>query len=422
MKEMYRNIGKLFSANVIAQAVGLLIYPILTRMYSPEDFGLLNLFMSIGGLLIIPATAQYQYAVSLSGKEDESRGAFHAGLICLVGSCLVLCLLPIFSNTISSWFKTPDLARYIWLMPVYICFLGLWNMISHWYVRHKDFDHISRYQVAQNLLSAGIKVGLGALAVVGGLLYGGVGAVVLAGLGTIVVGWNKRIRSLWPCNKETIRNAFHRFRNYPLFAMPSALVNAVNCNIAIWLIAPFFGLADTGYWGMAMLLAFTPISLIADSIYKVLLQNTSMKVNAGQKIGDSFLNYIKQCAWITGPFFAILYATMPWLVKLLLGEGWDETAYMIRCFLPWFFLLCFSLPWSFIPYLFEKQKINLYIEAGMLLSRLLVIGLGIYLHSIHIATVLYSIVSAVVVLIQFIWFGNLVKRHDNSCQTQQARD
>ena len=54
-----KNFSKLLSANIIAQIIGLIVYPILTRIYSPEDFGILNLFLSISGVLVILSTAEY---------------------------------------------------------------------------------------------------------------------------------------------------------------------------------------------------------------------------------------------------------------------------------------------------------------------------------------------------------------------------
>ena len=51
-----RNVGKLLSANIFAQVLGFLVYPILTRLYAPEDFGLLNLFVNIGNILVLLAT------------------------------------------------------------------------------------------------------------------------------------------------------------------------------------------------------------------------------------------------------------------------------------------------------------------------------------------------------------------------------
>ena len=68
-----RNFTKLLSANVVAQVIGLVVYPILTRMYAPEDFGLLNLFMSIGGVLAILSTAEYYYAIVLPKEEKDAE-------------------------------------------------------------------------------------------------------------------------------------------------------------------------------------------------------------------------------------------------------------------------------------------------------------------------------------------------------------
>ena len=62
----------MLSGNAIAQMVGLLFYPLLTRLYRPEDFGLLNLFLSIGGVLVLVANADYHYAVLLPKNEKKA--------------------------------------------------------------------------------------------------------------------------------------------------------------------------------------------------------------------------------------------------------------------------------------------------------------------------------------------------------------
>ena len=198
--------------------------------------------------------------------------------------------------------------------------------------------------------------------------------------------------------------------------MPSSLLNAVNCNIAVWMITPFFGLENTGYWGMAMFLAYTPIGLIADSIYQVLLQNVSTKVSTKQPLGNMFVDYAKRCASVVIPFFALLYVITPWLVRVLLGDGWEDTAQMIRYFLPWLVLYFFSLPWDFLPNLFEKQSTYLIIEFILLLSRLLAIGVGWYVNNLTVVVVAYSMVSALVVLVQLIWYGRLVENYNQRCQ------
>ena len=412
-----RNVGKLLSANIFAQVIGLLVYPILTRMYTPEDFGLLNLFLSIGGVLLILSTAQYQHAVAVTGKEQDAKGVFHAGLLCLVGSSILFFLIPLLAMPISHLFNAPELANYLWLMPLYVFFVGLWQLLSNWYNRNKAFDHISRYQIAQSVFSAGGKVGLGYGSVTGGLLYGTIGAFVFAGFGSLIAGWKRYVVKLWPCKWNAIRDAFQRFRNYPLYMLPSALVNAVNTNIAVWILTPLFGLDATGYFGMAMLLGYTPIHLITDSMYQVLLQNISVRVSEKQPIRKLFIQYMQKCALIVVPFFAILYFIMPWLVRVLLGEGWGETAHMLRYFLPWFALFCFSIPWNFIPLLFEKQRINLGFEIGLLLLRVVAISISGLFHSLTMFVIAYSAASAMILLVQLWWYGDLISQYEQKCQS-----
>ena len=140
-----RNFGKLFSANVVAQVIGLLVYPILTHLYTPDDFGLMNLFLSIGGVLIIMATAEYQYAIVLPKDDKRATAVFHVGLLVLC-SVIALVLLSVpFSRPIASLFNTPSLAHYYWLMPFYVAVSGLWVLLNYYYTHQRQFGRISRY-------------------------------------------------------------------------------------------------------------------------------------------------------------------------------------------------------------------------------------------------------------------------------------
>ena len=88
-----RNFTKLLSANVVAQVIGLLVYPILTRIYAPEDFGLLNLFLSIGGVLTILSTAEYYYAIVLPKNQKDAISVLYVGLGCLLFVSLLIASL-----------------------------------------------------------------------------------------------------------------------------------------------------------------------------------------------------------------------------------------------------------------------------------------------------------------------------------------
>ncbi len=96
MQAVVKNTARLFSANVVSQVVGFLVYPLLTRLYSSSDFGLLNLFVSIGGVLVLIATADYQYAIVLPKDKERVRArvwhcCYHGPLVVTQrGGCLGL--------------------------------------------------------------------------------------------------------------------------------------------------------------------------------------------------------------------------------------------------------------------------------------------------------------------------------------------
>ena len=130
-----RNFSKLLSANIVAQVIGLVVYPILTRIYSPEDFGLLNLFLSIGGVLTILATAEYYNAIVLPKKESESISVVHVCVCLLLLMVGLISITVCFSHEIATIFKSPKLADYYWMMPILVFVLGGWNILNYWYIR-----------------------------------------------------------------------------------------------------------------------------------------------------------------------------------------------------------------------------------------------------------------------------------------------
>ena len=76
---------KLVSGTTLAQAIGILITPILTRLYAPEAFGTLALFTSITSILSVIACMRYELAIMLPESDEEAANLlgvwdFHTNL------------------------------------------------------------------------------------------------------------------------------------------------------------------------------------------------------------------------------------------------------------------------------------------------------------------------------------------------------
>lgn len=137
MNELFKNSTRLLSANMIAQAIGLLVYPILTRIYTPEDFGLLNLMLSISSILVLLSTGEYQYAQVLAPTERKAQAAMKCSLwILLVMTALVVCSVSC-RKPIAHLCKTSEIEEFWWIMPILVFVSGFWTILNYHWTRQK---------------------------------------------------------------------------------------------------------------------------------------------------------------------------------------------------------------------------------------------------------------------------------------------
>ena len=412
--EVVRNTTKLLSANVIAQVVGLLIYPLLTRLYSQDDFGLLSLFVSMGGVLALVGTAEYQYSIVLPSDEKTAVGSWHIGAIILCCVTLLVALSVPFAPQIAGLFKAPTLAEWYWLLPLYVFLMGLWALLNYWFSRHKQFGKIGTYQVTQSLVGAGAKAGFGAAGFTsGGLIVSSILAPLTA-VGLNILTSLKSLNPLRTFDKNATLTAARTYRNFPCFSLPRALVNNVSGNLGVWLLTPAFGLTSVGFFGMAITLAFRPLNVICNSIYQVLFQRTSERVQQHQSIRHIFRQLLSKTALIVGVAFLVLYFVLPILCGWLLGDGWEETGELIRLFLPWLFFSMLVAPICFLADVFGKQKIGLVFEILLVTARAAGLLLGIWKQDFHLAVLAYSLSSALVICAQLVWYLSLINRYERT--------
>ena len=409
-----RNVGKLLSANVIAQAIGLLVYPILTRLYSPEDFGLLNLFISIGGVLVILSTLEWYNAIVLPKQDNEAKAVVHLSLASL-GALIVLLLLTIpFAKPISNLFNQPQLAFYYWLLPIYVLLVGAWNVLNYWYIRIKDYTRISGYQISQSLFSAGYKTSFAFLPTCGGLIYATILSLLCSIALSLIIAGRKLLRPLCTIDRAACKQAATQYSNFPKYSTPRALLNNIVGQLPVLVLTPLFGTRLVGFWGMAIMLSFVPFSTISRALYQVFFKNTAEQVNSKQSVAPFYRRFTLWTLASIIPFFIGLWFFLPVLTAWLLGAEWQTTGEYIRWMLPWLACNILSASTGYLIDIFFKQKVGLLFEILLAVSRVVGVGLGIAMNSFEIAIVGYSIGSAVVNAAQYIWHLSLIRTYEKS--------
>ena len=412
---MVRNAGKLLSANVIAQAIGILVYPLLTRMYAPEDFALLSLFTSIAGVLVLVATAEYQYAIVLPKSDEHARALAHVCVLLLLAMTALICLSLPFAAPIAAMFKAPALATYWWMMPLSVLGLGLWNILNYWYIRRRAFTRASGYQITQSVFSASGKIGLGALGwLQGGMVVATVFAPLLSLLINGALAWRKYLSELLhPCRSD-MRFVAREYANFPKFNLPRALVNSVGLALPVWLLTPHFGLAEVGQLSLAMMAAFVPLNIIARACYQVLYQRVAELVQRRQSIARVLWRF---SLWMTVAFLiglTAVYIFVPQLVTFIFGAEWLEAADIIRALYPYIVLtpICGSV--CFLSDVFAKQKTALWMETGYVAALALALLIGIHTNDFIRTVALFAWVRCAYLAAQLLWYVALSRNYNRT--------
>lgn len=411
-----KNVAKLLSANVIVQAIALIVYPILTRLYSPEDFGLQNLFLSIGGVLVLLSTAEYQNAIVLPKRDEDARALVHIGSIIAFVLTLITVLTIPFAHTIASIFKTPELSRWWWLMPLYIIIMSSWTLLNYYYTRTKQFTIISTYQIVNTLSNSGAKIGFGWSGfTLGGLIISSIIGPLLGLLTSVLSSWRSGISYLLRASTHTERIAVAReYDKFPKYSLSRSTINILSSYLPTFCLTPVFGTSPIGLWSMALTLAFVPINMFNRAVYPVLFQHASECVNTSRSMGGIYRKFTLWALGISIAGSVILFWILPWMVTLLLGDQWSETAEIIRWMLPWLICTVLTASTGALADVFGKQRIGLRFEITLALLRLASIILGIVLNDFMVAIIGYILSSALVSGAQYIWLMSLVKLYDRS--------
>lgn len=398
----------------MAQAVALLVYPLLTRLYTTGQFGLFNIFLSLGGILVLFATLQYEYSIVLPREERQARWCLHAGVAStLVVVVCCIAMLP-FRRSIALLLGAGGLEDYLWMLPVYVCGMALWQLTRYWLLRHRRVDLLSTNQVSQAVISAGGKVAGGYGGLAGGLIAASTAAPLLAWAITLLRTPAALLRTLLRLEHRGTRAAACRYRNFPFFTLPKALLESLSSNLPLLLMAPLFGLDAVGFVGMAMTLAMRPINIVGSSLNQVFYQRAATEVQQHRPVWGLCQRYLLWAFAVAVPVFVALYVWLPAICAWLLGDQWRESGEYIRVMLPWLLLVLMNHPVNFLPDLFGRQRGLFVFTAVRITLQAAALGLGFVLRSPHQTLLLYALAAAVVLVAQLLWFRHLALLHDRT--------
>ncbi len=417
--EFVKNSFFLFLGSAIALLLSLAFYPVFSRMYSPEQFGIFALFTSITGVLAIPASGVYEQAILLPKKDSRARSLVLLAIIITVVQCLIFLLLSLFFRQFIAerLFNSPQLGPFLLLIPFSVFLGNLYSIFTGYSIRKKYFHYISQCSINQ-----GIGVNISKL-VFGLLKYTNYGLI----LGRLVGQLSSTLQLIFQVLKKTpltfheiklalshIKEVAVTYKNFPIYSMPHQLINAVSTSLPIFILSKYFTAHDAGQYSLAAGVLLTPVILFAGSVSKVLYQNIIEMINNQTVVNDEIFKWLRILMPVTGIIFVLFFLVSRSVFIFLFGQEWQEAASISGILLPWVFLVLFTSPLSFVPDIFFKQRKALIIDITYLFLRTVSLAIGVYYKDAFLAIILFVITGCIVLTYNFFWYLSLLKNYNRN--------
>lgn len=399
------NVLKLMSGTVVAQIIGVLITPILTRLYAAEAFGESALFMSMASIIGVVACLKYELAIVIPEKDEDASHVVSVSLFVLITVTLLIAFIVAVGNDfIVRIFNKPGFSNYIGWLPAMVFFLGFNLIMNYWYSRKNKFGRTALSRITISLTTQGVKLGAGFLSMASG------GAIIAANLfGQLAGGVHLALKLFKDTDKfqlvfspVQIKQTALRYKKFPIFSSLSALLNTASQQMPVLVMSYFFESSIVGYYAFGLGLLSLPMALIATSVSQVFYQKAcELKTTGGKEISSQIFVSLFGLGFF--PFASIsLYGKLIFVV--VFGDNWAVAGLYAQLLCIWSLFMFIARPLSMSISVYELQQTGLVLQIILFVLRIGSVFIGGILDNPYLAVALFSVTGAAHCLMTSVWY------------------
>lgn len=309
----------------IAQAIPIAIIPILTRIFSPEDFGLLALYAACVSILGVVATGRYEIAIMLPKDDEDARLLLQLSmLVALFFSFLISIPISIWNAQIARFLGNEDIAVWLYLIPVSVLFTGIYQALTYWNNRQKKFINTAVSRVNQSLFQGFAQTSLGFLQVSGGLICGQFVGIVSGSI--YLLKKDRNYKSLIRKSKiNSIQKQGIKYHKFPTYGVWGALCDAGAVQMPVILLTKFYSNSVTGMFSLTFRVLNMPTSIISSAIAQVLFQKVvEISQTEPEKLNIYIIKMFLLLFIIYFPAVPVLFIWGESLFSIIFGNEWSQ--------------------------------------------------------------------------------------------------
>lgn len=395
-----RSVSILVGGTAGAQLLTIAATPLLTRLYTPNDFGVLAVYMSVLALFTVIANLRYELAIPLPESNDD---AIHIVILCLFITLLMTAL-----SSIVVWIggeqgvlilNVPDLAIYIWLLPVGVFFSGTYQAFNYWAIRTKEFPVLARTKIWQKVAAIIVQVG--------GYKFSTISLVVgqIIGQGAGIFSLSRTAishKSFFNWDWKDLYKQAKRYKQFPLYSTWSGFANSAGVHLPPLMFASLFDSASAGLYMLAHSILALPMSFIGSAVGNVFLSHAA-EAYRNNTLQQLFESIFSRLVMISIPLILLLMADTPRVFEIIFGNEWRGAGVYGQWMALWLGLVLIGSPLSSLFEVLEKQIQGMIFQVSMTFVRIAVLIFGVFIGDIVLTVALFSIVGMVFWLFFIFW-------------------
>jgi len=391
-----QNVAVLTTGTISAQAITMLLSPIITRLYGPEAYGVMGSFQAVMQILIPISALSMPIAIVLPKNNREVKGIIKASFyITSFFSILSLFIILFFRSSLVEFFQLQELSSYLILIPFVILFGGISQIYNQWLIREQKFNISAKTNFGDKLIINSGKLFFGFLSPSADILV--FFAALTNGIHSLLIYifTQKNIIKEALLEKISLKEILSKYRDFPLFRAPEVFINAISGNLPVLLLTSFFGPASAGFYTIGRSVLGIPSTLIGKSIGDVFYPRISKGVNNKENSAPMIFKATLILGTIGIIPFGLIILFGPQLFSFVFGSSWVRAGEYARWMALWLYLGFMNRPSIVSLPVFNAQKFHLIYTIFMLIVRVIALFIGFTLFENDlIAIALFGIVGA----------------------------
>lgn len=378
----------------LSQVIPLLMTPLLTRIYTPEDFGIFAIFLSLVTVLALISNGRYNLAITLPKENTKAIQLFIICVIGVISISLFTFLIGIsFQEDLLKAFGIEGKNAFIYLVPLGVLIVALIESVYYWLLRIRSYQFLSKNFIIQTSSITLFKVGFaflhwGWFGLVFAHILGSLLSLILLIIQMIKTYDLKAIREEMKKNK--LIEIAKEYKKFPFLSLPADGINSIANQLPNILLNNLFGSSVVGYYSLTQRVLGLPINFVSTAMTDVFRERASTDYRDKGNCKGIFLETFKHLSLLSIVPFLLLFLFAPYLVPIILGDQWVQAGEYIRILSLMFMFRFIASPLSSTLYINGKQIYLLLWQIGLLICTILSFYIGKQIGDEKTALLLFS--------------------------------